>query len=134
MRDLRGTKHPYTDRMKIIRVLAAAAVVSLGMGLVACAPTPVVAPVTVSVGDLQGATVDVALNQVININTGDLAVDSYTAEIEDPSILEFVQGREDGSATFNPGLQPLKVGETKVTMTNSQGGIQPLEFTVVVTE
>ncbi len=125
---------PYTDRMKIIRVLAAAAAVSLALGLAACAPTPVVAPVTVSVGDLQGATVDVALNQVININTGDLAVDSYTAEIEDPSILEFVQGREDGSATFNPGLQPLKVGQTKVTMTNSQGGIQPLEFTVVVTE
>jgi len=120
--------------MKSIRVLAAAAVVSLAMGLAACAPTPVVAPVTVSVGDLQGATVDVALNQVININTGDLAVDSYTAEIEDPSILEFVQGREDGSATFNPGFKPLGVGETKVTMTNDQGGIQPLEFTVVVTE
>ena len=108
--------------------------VSAVVGLSACAPTqPVVAPVTVSVGDLQGATVDVALNQVININTGDLAVDSYTAEIADPSILEFVQGKEDGGATFNPGLKPLKVGTTEVTMTNAQGGIQPLTFTVKVT-
>ena len=108
--------------------------VSAVVGLSACAPSqPVVAPVTVSVGDLQGATVDVALNQVININTGDLAVDSYTAEIADPNILEFVQGKEDGGATFNPGLKPLKVGTTEVTMTNAQGGIQPLTFTVKVT-
>jgi hypothetical protein len=121
--------------MKMLRVLAAAAAVSLALGLSACAPTtPVVAPVTVSVGDLQGATVEVALNQVININTGDLAVDSYTAEIADGSVVEFVQGKEEGGATFNPGLKPLKVGETTVTMTNEQGGIQPLEFTVKVTE
>ena len=121
--------------MKSFRILAAVVAVSAVVGLSACAPTqPVVAPVTVSVGDLQGATVDVALNQVININTGDLAVDSYTAEIADPSILEFVQGREDGSATFNPGLKPLKVGTTEVTLTNAQGGIQPLVFTVKVTE
>ena len=121
--------------MKMLRVLAAAAAVSLALGLSACAPTtPVVAPVTVNVNDLQGATVEVALNQVINIDTGDLAVDSYTAEIADGSVVEFVQGKEDGGATFNPGLKPLKVGETAVTMTNEQGGIQPLEFTVKVTE
>ena len=119
--------------MKSIRVLAAVAAISLAVGLSACAPTtPVVAPVTVSVGDLQGATVDVALNQVINIDTGDLAVDSYTAEIADPSILEFVQGKEDGGATFNPGLKPLKEGTTEVTLTNEQGGIQPLVFSVTV--
>lgn len=121
--------------MKSIRVLAVTAAVSLALGLSACAPTtPVVAPVTVNVNDLQGANVEVALNQVINITTGDLAVDSYTAEIADPSVLEFTQGKEDGSATFNPGLKPLKVGETEVTLTNEQGGIQPLEFTVTVTE
>ena len=120
--------------MKSLRILAAVVAVSAVVGLSACAPTPVVAPVTVSVGDLQGATVDVALNQVVNINTGDLAVDSYTAEIADPSIVEFVQGKEDGGATFNPGLKPLKAGTTKVTLTNAQGGIQPLEFTVKVTE
>jgi uncharacterized lipoprotein YajG len=104
------------------------------LALAACAPTPVIAPVTENANDLQGATVELVVGQVLNINTGDLAVDSYTAEVADPSILEFVQGREDGSATFNPGFTALKVGETEVTMTNEQGGIQPLEFTVKVSE
>lgn len=121
--------------MKSLRVLAAAAAVFTVVGLSACAPTnPVVAPVTVDVNDLQGETVEVALNQVLNINTGDLAVDSYTAEIDDSSVLEFTQGREEGGATYNPGFKPLKVGETDVTMTNEDGGIQPLEFTVKVVE
>lgn len=104
------------------------------IALAACAPKPVIAPVTENANDLQGATVELVVGQVLNINTGDLAVDSYTAEVADPSILEFVQGREDGSATFNPGFTALKVGETDVTMTNEQGGIQPLEFTVKVSE
>ena len=119
--------------MKSLRVFAAVAAVAAVVGLSACAPTPVVEPVTVSVGDLQGSTVDVALNQVVDIDTGDLAVDSYTAKIADPSIVEFVQGKKDGGATFNPGLTPLKVGSTEVTLTNEQGGIQPLVFTVTVT-
>jgi hypothetical protein len=120
--------------MKTLRLTAAAIALSAALALTACAPTPVVAPVTVSANELQGETVKVAINQVLNINTGDLAVDSYTAEVEDPSIAEFVQGHDDGSAQFNPGFQPLKVGSTKVTMTNEQGGIQPLEFTIEVTE
>lgn len=121
--------------MKSLRVIAALFAVSAVVGLSACAPaTPVIAPVTVSANDLQGDTVDLVVGQVLNINTGDLAVDSYTAEVADGSVLEFVQGREDGGATFNPGFTALKVGETSVTMTNDQGGIQPLEFTVKVTE
>jgi hypothetical protein len=128
--------------MKLFRVFAAAAAVSIVVGLSACASTPedtpiinpVAAPVTVSVNELEGKTVEVALNQVININTDSLAVDSYTAEIADPSIVEFVQGKEDGSAVFNPGLTPLKVGTTEVTLINDQGGIQPLTFTVTVTK
>ena len=121
--------------MKSIRVLAAAVAVTAVIGLAACAPTtPVIAPVTVSANDLQGDTVDLVVGQVLNITTGDLAVDSYTADVADSSILEFVQGKDDGSATFNPGFTALKAGETAVTMTNSDGGIQPLEFTVKVTE
>ena len=123
--------------MRSLRVLAAAVVLSSAvLGLAACTPstTPVIAPVTMDANDLQGATVELVVDQVLNINTGDLAVDSYTADIADGTILEFVQGREDGSATFNPGFTALKAGETDVTMTNAQGGIQPLEFTVKVSE
>ena len=118
--------------MKSLRVFAAVVALSAVIGLTACAPTPVIAPVTVSVGDLQGASVDLVVGQVLNINTGDLAVDSYTAEIADSGVLEFVQGKTEGGATFNPGFTALSVGETSVTMTNAQGGIQPLEFTVTV--
>lgn len=118
--------------LKTLRAGAVAVALASALALAACAPTPVVAPVTVSANDLQGETVKVALNQVLNINTGDLAVDSYTAEVADGSIVEFVQGKDEGSATFNPGFKPLKVGETEVTMTNEQGGIQPLQFTIEV--
>jgi hypothetical protein len=119
-------------RMKPLRVVAAAIAVFAVVSLTACGVTPAVAPITVSANDLQGETVEVPLNTVLNINTGDLPVDSYTAEIADESIAEFVQGREDGDAMYNPGFRPLKVGETEVTMTNAEGGIQPLEFTIKV--
>ncbi|CAN5169438.1 hypothetical protein BH11ACT4_BH11ACT4_09320 [soil metagenome] len=118
--------------MKSLRVFAAVIAVSAVVGLAACAPTPVVAPITVNVGDLQSQTVEVPVNSVLNINTGDLAVDSYTATIADTSIASFVQGRTDGSATFNPGLKPLKVGETKVTLANKDGGIQNVVFVMKV--
>ena len=119
--------------MKSLRVFAAVLAISAATALAGCATTPVVAPITVNVGDLQGKTVEVPIDSVLNINTGDLAVDSYTAKIKDTSIASFVQGRTDGSATFNPGLKPLKVGETEVTLSNENGGIQNVEFTLKVT-
>ena len=119
--------------MSIRRLLAVAATASvLVAALAACGTTPVVTPVVVNSGDIQGSVVEVPLNSTLVINTGDLAVDSYTAEIADPSIAEFVQGREDGSASFNPGLSPKKVGETEVTLSNKDGGIQNVDFTLKV--
>ena len=116
-----------------VRMLTVALVAAATLALAACAPTNVIEPVTMSANDLQGATVDLKVGQVLNINTGDLAVDSYEAEVSDSSIAEFVQGREDG-ATYNPGFTAKAEGTTEVTMTNEQGGIQPLEFTIVVTK
>ncbi len=117
-----------------LRLLAVALVASAALALVGCAPANVITPVTMSANDLQGATVDLKVGQVLNINTGDLAFDSYTAEVSDPSVAEFVQGHDDGSATFNPGFTAKAEGTTDVTMTNEQGGIQPLEFTITVTK
>jgi len=119
-----------------LRLLAVALVASAALVLSACTGmnNPVQTPVTMSANDLQGATVDLKVGQVLNINTGDLAVDSYTAEVSDPSVVEFTQGREDGSATFNPGFTGKAEGSTDVTMTNEQGGIQPLEFTINVSK
>ena len=117
-----------------LRLLAVALVASAALALAGCAPGNVIAPVTMSANDLQGATVDLKVGQVLNIDTGDLAIDSYTAEVSDAAVAEFVQGRDDGSATFNPGFTAKAEGTTDVTMTNEQGGIQPLEFTITVTK
>lgn len=120
--------------MTRLRALAALSAASAALLLAACAgpTTPVIAPVTLSANDLQGQTVDLQVGQVLNIDTGDLAVDSYTAEVVDSAIVEFVQGKDDGSATFNPGFTAKAAGSTEVTMTNEQGGIQPLTFTIDV--
>jgi len=136
--------------MKKWIALAAAAVLSVtlagcaGSSDTAPAPDPsgneepiggdIVAPISIDANDLQGATVDLIVGQALNINTGDLAVDSYTGEVADPSVAEFTAGKIDETAEFNPGVTALAVGTTEVTMTNEQGGIQPLQFTVVVSE
>lgn len=122
--------------------IALVSVLALSTTLAACGSNAavepiggdVIAPVTMEANDLQGAEVELLVGQALSINTGDLAVDSYSGEVADPAVAEFSPGRNDGSAEFNPGVTALKVGTTGVTMTNEQGGIQPLEFTVVVTE
>lgn len=127
-----------------IRLLAAGFGVALAaVALAACAPaaspspsqssTRVIAPVTMAANDLQGATVDLLVGQVLNVTTGDLAVDSYRGTVADAAVARFDAGHDDGSARFNPGVTALAPGTTAVTMTNQNAGIQPLEFTVVVT-
>ena len=124
----------HTERMKLSKLAAATAVFALALGLSACAQQDpaVIAPVTMDAGDLQGETVDLLVGQSLNINTGDLAVDSYTGTVADTAVAEFVAGREDGSATFNPGVTALAEGTTKVVLSNTDGGIQDVTFTVEV--
>lgn len=121
----------------IVRLAAVAAAGLLAAtALAACSSPstdPVLPPIMKNVNELQGATVEVPIDTVLVINTESLATDSYEAEIADPSIVEFVQGSETDSLVTNPGFTPKAEGETAVTMTNEQGGIQPLEFTIVVT-
>ncbi len=69
----------------------------------------------------------------MNIDTGDLAVDSYSGEVADPSVATFTPGREDGGATFDPGVEGKAEGTTEVVLSNSDGGIQDVTFTVEVT-
>ena len=95
---------------------------------------PVIAPVTMDAGDLQGTTVDLVVGQVLNIDTGDLLVDSYSGEVADTSVAEFTAGRVEDSATFNPGVTALAAGSTQVVMSNVDGGIEDLTFTVVVSD
>lgn len=116
-----------------------AAALLVGLTLAGCAGQSsepigrdVIAPLTVTANELQGETVELLVGQTLNINTESLAVDSYGGEVEDTAVAEFEPGRVDNSAEFNPGVIALAPGTTMVTLTNEQGGIQPLEFTVVV--
>lgn len=101
----------------------------------ACSPTtPAIEPVVVDVGDLQGETVELEVGQVLDIDTGDLAVDSYSGEVEDPAVAEFVHGHESYGSVSNPGVKGLAEGTTKVVLSNDDGGIQDVTFTVEVSE
>ncbi|HEX4057997.1 MAG TPA: hypothetical protein VHX87_06750 [Galbitalea sp.] len=116
-----------------ILVPTSAAVLVVGL-LAGCSPAthPAVEPITRSAASLQGATVKLPLDTTLNITTGSLSVTSYTAVASDPSIAKFTRGYKTYSAKFNPGITPLKVGETKVVLKNKQGGIQWVTFTVDV--
>ena len=119
--------------MKIKGRAGIVAVAAIALALSACAqPAPVVAPVVMDVGDLQGETVELVVGQVLDIDTGSLAVDSYSGEVEDESVAEFTAGREEGGTTYNPGVTALAEGTTKVVLSNSDGGIQDVTFTVEV--
>lgn len=91
-----------------------------------------VPPVTREAGSLDGTTVELVVGQSLDIGTGDLPVDSYSGEVEDPSVAEFTPGREEGGATFNPGIEALSEGTTSVVLSNSDGGIEDVTFTVHV--
>jgi len=93
----------------------------------------VIAPIIVDAADLNGQTLKVGIDNVIVINTAD--VTGWTAEFSDPSIAEFVPGSIEGDSADplveNPGITPLAIGETEVTMTSTDG--VTATFTVVVT-
>ncbi|GHF05712.1 hypothetical protein [Pseudolysinimonas yzui] len=113
-----------------------AAVVVAMLTLTGCAPPildPVPAPVTVELDELAGQTVDVPLDSLLNINVDGFDVTSVTAVIDDPDIAEFVPGSDDGSAQFNPGVRPLAVGQTSVTLTHDEDAFDPVEFVLNVT-
>ncbi|MDZ8172553.1 hypothetical protein [Microbacterium xanthum] len=122
--------------MRMKNWAAALAVVGATIAFSGCSSSdgPAITPVTMEVGDLQGASVDLIVGQVLNINTGDLAVDSYSGEIADTSVAEFTPGREEDGATFNPGVTALAVGSTDVVLSNDDGGIEDVTFTVTVGE
>lgn len=131
--------------MRSSKILVALAAALVAFSLSACSQqtpsTPVsssapmvIAPIVMNVEDLQGSTIELVVGQALDINTGDLAVDSYSGEVEDPSVAEFIEGRDDGSATFNPGVEALAIGSTGVTLANDDGGIEDVIFTVTVTE
>ncbi len=91
-----------------------------------------VAPEMIDVAELRDARVELVVGQTLVIDTGDLAVASYRAAVADETVAVFVAGHRDDSAEFAPGLTALEAGSTEVTLTNEQGGTDPVQFEVVV--
>ncbi len=92
-------------------------------------------PIIKTADSLQGATVEINSKQPLDIDTGSLAVDSYSLVSIDPEgVVKFTPGTvgTGGSASFNPGVSAIKEGTATVVLKNSQGGIQNLSFTVTV--
>ncbi|QWT25125.1 hypothetical protein KPL76_07215 [Subtercola sp. PAMC28395] len=123
-----------------------------GLGLAGCsgnsagtAATPVVtpsasssgstliAPIVVNLSSVNGQVVTVGLNNVVDLNTGATIVTNWRGEVADPTIAKFVEGHIDGGATFNPGITPLAVGASTVTVTNRITGFRTT-FDLVVTQ
>ena len=89
------------------------------------------APVVVEIADIDGETIEVVDGNVIDLTGDDETYADWDADIEDPTIVEFTPGGDDGSAQFNPGLTALAVGSTAVTLENSETG-ETVAFTVEV--
>ncbi|MFT4199331.1 hypothetical protein [Gordonia sp. (in: high G+C Gram-positive bacteria)] len=94
----------------------------------------VIAPLTMSIGDLAGRTVDLRVGRVLNINVPDADVTAYRGRVADRRVASFTPGRAlppaQGGARFNPGVRALAPGQTSVTM--SKPGRGPVRFTVRV--
>ncbi|MFD1713471.1 hypothetical protein ACFSBZ_03205 [Amnibacterium flavum] len=91
----------------------------------------VVAPVIVTLdSSLDGTTVSLPIGTVLDLSAEDPK--AWTGEVADTAIAEFVPGKDDGSAEFNPGIKPISAGTTQVTLTDSASD-ETIEFTLEVT-
>ncbi|MCS5723717.1 hypothetical protein N1028_06220 [Herbiconiux sp. CPCC 203407] len=89
-------------------------------------------PIIVEIAEVDGTTVEVPLGTLLVLATGrDAAVSGWSAQIADSAVASFVPGRDDGSATFNPGVEPHSVGVTEVVLRGGGAGAV-LTFTLTV--
>jgi hypothetical protein len=120
--------------MRSPRSVAGVIVAGVLLVLSACTATPGVADIAMDANDVRGEVVEIAVQQVLYIDTSDLEADieSFTAEIADESIVEFERGHNAGDFAVYPSFTALRSGSTEVTMTAGTD-IPPLVFTVQVT-
>lgn len=81
-----------------------------------------VAPVIIELTDLNDTVVETTLGRMVVINVHDHPEDWAEGGIDDDAIAEFVPGRRDDSAWFNPAFDPLQRGETIAHLTNKNTG------------
>lgn len=63
----------------------------------------------------------------------DIVVDdpvNTTIAVDNAAILEVIQGKDDGSALFNPGAKALSPGTATITVTSADGSVRDIVVTV----
>lgn len=90
--------------------------------------TEALPPVIVEVGELDGATLEISGSQPLVVNAPD-PID-WIGMADDPEVAEFIPGKEDGGATYNPGFEARGPGKTSATMTSPEE--ESYDFTLVV--
>ena len=63
----------------------------------------------------------------------DIVVDdpvNATIAVDNPEVLEITQGKDDGSALFNPGAKALSPGTATIMVTSADGSIRDIVVTV----
>ena len=125
-------------RGRVAASVAVASVLAIGaLAVVGCSSggssgdASALPPMIVDLGDVEGTTVEVPVGGTIDLTGDDQTYTAWTADIADPAVVEFVPGRDDGDAQFNPGLTAKSEGETEVTLDNSETG-DSVTFTVDV--
>lgn len=107
---------------------------TVALGLSACSPTEEqLPPVIVDISSVDGTTVSVPVGGAVDLTGDEKTYTAWTAKIADDKVVAFVPGKDDGSASFNPGLDALAEGSSEVTLTNSETD-DSVTFTVEVTK
>lgn len=120
------------------RIVLVPLIAALAVGVVGCTDPAGDAPAESSVGlpapvmqtpeELDGATVTIAGDRPLVIQVDDPT--AWVGNADDESVAAFVPGSDDGSATFNPGVEAVGPGTTTVTIVGPDE--HEITFTVVV--
>lgn|GEM_PF-5101090 len=86
-------------------------------------------PVMVTPAEVKDNIIELPLDQLLVLSVDTPAAD-WQAEIADETIATFTAGYSDGSALFNPGFEPHREGETRVTAISPEQ--QRYDFTLRV--
>ena len=89
-------------------------------------------PIIADLNSIDGTTVEVKVGGHIDLTGDSTTYKDWTGEVSDPKVAEFVAGKDEGGASFNPGIVGLAAGEATVKMTNSTSN-KTVTFTAKVT-
>ncbi len=92
----------------------------------------VLPPIIEDLNSVDGKTVDMKVGDTIDLTGDSTTYKDWKGEISDPKVAEFIPGKDEGGASFNPGVKALAAGEAEVKLTNSTSN-KTVTFTVKVT-